>query len=68
LERRGLIGDYLYLSRKEQDEDRKFCDRVFLHARLLQFVPHGDEDPVRIECGYPAELTTVLRGLTEYIP
>jgi len=65
LERRGLIGDYLYLPRKEKDEDRKFCNRVFLHARLLQFVPHGDEDPVRINLLWFSVNERYLRQLKE---
>ena len=48
-----------------QDEDRKFCNRVFLHARLLQFVPHGDEDPVRINLLWFSVNERYLRQLKE---
>jgi len=64
LELCGLVGDYKYLPREQVTEDKKFCNRVFLHASLLQFLPPGQQQPVRIECDLPVELTDVLDKLT----
>ena len=45
LTRCGLVGDYKYLSPEQLAEDQRFCGRVFLHAKELEFRPpgsHGD--------------------------
>lgn len=63
LEHCGLVGDYKYLPQKQNQEDKKFCPRVFLHESVLEFVPHGQQQPVRIECALPQELNDVLDKL-----
>jgi len=64
LKRCGLVGDYMYLPPHQVAEDRSRCQRVFLHARVLEFQPPGLRHPVRIECEWPAELRVALRKLS----
>jgi len=61
---RGIVGDYKYLPTKQVVEDKRLCNRVFLHAQLLEFPLPGSRDAqFRVQCPLPPELQRALGRL-----
>eukprot|EP00929_Paragymnodinium_shiwhaense_P043436 TRINITY_DN22334_c1_g1_i1.p1 TRINITY_DN22334_c1_g1~~TRINITY_DN22334_c1_g1_i1.p1 ORF type:complete len:815 (+),score=137.86 TRINITY_DN22334_c1_g1_i1:228-2672(+) len=62
----GLVGDFLYLQKETLDADRKICDRVFLHERLLgMWDIDGDHRTVCVTQPLPQDLQETLSKLSE---
>jgi len=67
----GIVGDYKYLPPDQLRDDKRLCNRVFLHAQILEFPPpkrsrwarNGNETPYRVRCPLPPELQRVLGRL-----
>lgn len=52
----SIVGDDLYAGRKLLAEDRKWCSRMFLHARTVEFSHPRDGKEMRFEAVLPKEL------------
>ena len=55
-----IVGDYLYAGRKTQRADRRWCPRVFLHAKAIEFPHPVSGKNVSVEAPLPEELTSIL--------
>ena len=58
-----LVGDYLYAGRKQQDKDRTWCPRVFLHAAKITFPLLQSSEMKTISAPLPLDLNNVLNSL-----
>lgn len=58
-----VVSDSLYLSRKQLNEDRQWCPRIFLHAESLGFTHPQTEAWVRFEVELPQDLQKALASL-----
>ena len=59
-----IVGDYLYAGRKLQDQDRKWCPRVFLHAQKISFPQPVSGETITVIAPIVEELQKVIEGLT----
>jgi 23S rRNA pseudouridine1911/1915/1917 synthase len=59
-----IVGDYLYAGRKQQDWDRTWCPRVFLHAAQITFPHPLSEQLITVAAPLPLDLASVLSKLT----
>lgn len=55
-----IVSDYLY-GGKQYREDVKWCPRLFLHAKSLEFTHPGTGERVTFESELPNELEDVLK-------
>ncbi|MBI4059318.1 RluA family pseudouridine synthase [Candidatus Microgenomates bacterium] len=59
-----IVGDEFYAGRKTSRVDRKWCPRLFLHAKMISFNQPASGDRMTIESQLPEELSNVLGGLS----
>lgn len=55
-----IVSDPIYGWRKSLKEDRKWCPRLFLHARYLEFEHPMNGERVNFEAELPGELKSAL--------
>ena len=60
-----IVSDPLYGGRKLYREDIKFCPRLFLHARYLEFTHPVSGERVQFEAGLPEELAEAIKKLVD---
>lgn len=58
-----VVGDYLYVGRKTYRKDKKWCSRMFLHAKKLEFKHPKSGKRVDMEAELPHDLQDVLNSL-----
>ncbi len=58
-----IVGDEFYAGRKRARDDRKFCPRVFLHAKAIDFFHPKTEKLCKIESPLPEDLQQILSSL-----
>lgn len=60
-----VFSDILYAGRKQARTDRKYLDRVFLHAQRLIFIHPSSRKEITIESALREELTDYLETFTK---
>jgi 23S rRNA pseudouridine1911/1915/1917 synthase len=58
-----IFSDFLYAGRKTSRDDRRFLERVFLHARTISFLHPKTGKRVEFESELPSELKNFLNNL-----
>jgi len=58
-----IFADFLYAGRKTSRDDRKFLNRVFLHAHKISFYHPRNKELVSFESNLPVELLSVINKL-----
>jgi 23S rRNA pseudouridine1911/1915/1917 synthase len=58
-----VVGDELYAGRKTARADRKWCPRLWLHARSLEFTHPKTKKKVKFEAELPRELEEALKSV-----
>jgi 23S rRNA pseudouridine1911/1915/1917 synthase len=58
-----IFADFLYAGRKTARDDRKFLERVFLHAQSLSFSHPKTGEVISLRAPLPVELENVLLSL-----
>lgn len=58
-----IVSDILYGGRKNIKSDLKFCPRMFLHARKIEFIHPVTNSKVGFEADLPLVLQEVLKSL-----
>ena len=61
----SVVGDSLYAGRKVYRQDRKFCPRLFLHAKYLKFIHPVTNKVLEAESKLPGDLQNVLETLSK---
>jgi 23S rRNA pseudouridine1911/1915/1917 synthase len=56
----ALVADEFYAGRKTARNDRKFCPRLFLHAKSIEFTHPESGELMKINTELPADLSEVL--------
>lgn len=59
----AIVSDDFYAGRKTARNDRKFCPRLFLHAKAISFIHPTDKKVVEFESPLPDDLSSVLEHL-----
>lgn len=62
----AVVADEFYAGRKTARADRKWCPRLFLHAKSIAFVHPATSHPVKFEAVLPEDLQTALATLTKH--
>ena len=57
-----IFADFLYAGRKTSRDDRKFLNRVFLHAYKISFMHPKTNEQISFESPLPSELTKIIEG------
>jgi 23S rRNA pseudouridine1911/1915/1917 synthase len=60
-----IFGDELYAGRKVARDDRRFLQRVFLHAEKISFIDPQKNVRVVFKADLPGELVELLENLTK---
>lgn len=60
-----IFADPLYAGRKVGRDDRKYLNRLFLHAAKIKFVQPKSLEPISFESPLPEDLQYFLSGLTQ---
>lgn len=55
-----LVGDDFYAGRKTARNDRKWCPRLFLHAKAISFLHPSTKEKVAFESEFPGDLQEVI--------
>ncbi len=55
-----IVSDPIYGWKKQQAEDLKFCPRLFLHAKFLEFTHPISRQKIHFEAKLPDELEKVI--------
>lgn len=55
-----LVGDDFYAGRKTARNDRKWCPRLFLHAKAITFIHPQSQKNISFECELPEDLQAVI--------
>ena len=63
-----IVSDPIYGFRKKIKDDLKWCPRLFLHAKYLEFTHPVSGKSVHFESGLPSELENVLNTTPFYSP
>jgi len=58
-----IVGDEFYAGRKTARKDRKWCPRLFLHAKGIRFLHPGTKKEMEFESQLPDDLQSVLNQL-----
>lgn len=58
-----LVGDDFYAGRKTARNDRKWCPRLFLHAKAITFLHPVTKKKIQFESELPEDLQGVLNNL-----
>ena len=58
-----IVGDEAYAGRKTSRKDRKWCPRIFLHAKWIEFEHPGSKKKVDFESEIPSSLVKTLSVL-----
>ncbi|MFH0863927.1 MAG: RluA family pseudouridine synthase [Candidatus Gottesmanbacteria bacterium] len=58
-----IVGDSFYAGRKQANEDRKFCPRVFLHASHIEFTHPITGGKIEFDSPLPQELEETLNKI-----
>ncbi len=61
-----LVADRFYGGRKTSRKDLKWCPRLFLHAKKLEFIHPITNKKVSVEAPIPTDLARVLSKLEKY--
>lgn len=59
----AIVADEFYAGRKTARNDRKFCPRLFLHAKSIKFVHPVTGEKIEFTSDLPEELGEVLRKM-----
>lgn len=59
----AIVADEFYAGRKTARNDRKWCPRLFLHAKAIEFLHPKTGDLVKFISDIPANLNAVLQKL-----
>lgn len=59
-----LVGDKLYVGRKNYRKDIKWCPRMFLHAKSIKFTDPVSGKELIVESDLPQDLKTVLQSFS----
>ncbi len=59
----AIVADEFYAGRKTARNDRKWCPRLFLHAKSIKFIHPVSEQSVEFEASLPKDLEKVLQNL-----
>lgn len=59
----AIVADEFYAGRKTARNDRKWCPRLFLHAKSIKFTHPVSKQPVEFEANMPEDLERVLQNL-----
>ncbi len=57
-----IFADFLYAGRKTSRDDRKFLNRVFLHAHKISFMHPKTNEQISFESPLPSELVKIIEG------
>jgi len=57
-----IVSDTNYAGRKTARNDRKWCPRLFLHAKAIEFVDPGTKEKVSFKSELPSDLSQVLKN------
>jgi 23S rRNA pseudouridine1911/1915/1917 synthase len=60
-----LVADSFYAGRKISRQDRKWCPRLFLHARRITFSQPVSGERISVEAPLPVDLKAALASLAE---
>ncbi len=55
-----IVGDSLYLTRRQSQEDRQVLNRHFLHAAAIEFILPSTGGKLRVEAELPVELRNLV--------
>lgn len=58
-----IVGDSFYAGRKTARKDRKWCNRLFLHAGEISFIDPNTKKQVNFISNIPADLTDILEKI-----
>lgn len=58
-----IVADDFYAGRKTANEDRKWCKRLFLHAKSISFIHPKTQKEVSFEAKLPEDLENALKTL-----
>ncbi len=59
----AIVADEFYAGRKTARNDRKFCSRLFLHAKEIKFIHPVTGEKIEFVSDLPEELEEVLRKI-----
>lgn len=59
----AIVADEFYAGRKTARNDRKWCPRLFLHAKSIKFIHPVSRQPMEFEAKLPEDLEKVLQNL-----
>lgn len=59
-----IVGDNFYAGRKTSRDDRKWCPRLFLHAKSISFFHPESGETVKFESNLPEDLENTLLRLS----
>ncbi len=62
-----IVSDELYAGRKTSRIDRKWCPRLFLHARSISFTHPVTGKVIESESGLPSDLKNALTSLEKIV-
>lgn len=60
-----IVADTFYAGRKTSRKDRKWCPRLFLHSKSIEFTDPTSSKKIEVECDLPKDLEIVLKSLKE---
>lgn len=58
-----IVGDQFYAGRKTSRHDRKWCNRLFLHASSIKFIHPITKKEIQFNSPLPADLTDILNNI-----
>ncbi len=59
----AIVADEFYAGRKTARNDRKWCPRLFLHAKNIKFIHPVSGEPVEFSSDVPADLSGILSNI-----
>lgn len=59
-----IVADEFYAGRKTARNDRRWCSRLFLHAKAIEFIDPSTKTKVNYEAELPKDLKDVLEYLS----